>query len=308
MKRLLTSLAACSLLTHAANSQVYINELLVNPPGSDSTATLGLEYFELRGTPNLSLAGYYLISIEGQGTTTGRGDINQFFDLGSFSLGANGFLFARQYSASSPYTPVNGSATLAANSVGQGWGQVNVGGSSVGHSGDGTQFDLENSATTLLLVNIGSGVAPTLTLDLDTTVNDDGILDLPAGWTLLDSIGVMDASGTPAATDLSYGAITFRQGTVGGSAYGNIVTMATGSNLYVGRKGDSTGSTTGDWVASALTGSGGNFVFGPNTTDPSFIGLPLTIMQFGATNAPEPATWALLGLGLLTFGFIRRRR
>lgn len=307
MKRILLTLATGLLAASTMRAQVYINELLVNPPGSDSTATLGLEFFELRGTPNLSLAGYYLISLEGQGTTTGRGDINQFFDLGSFSLGANGFLFARQFSSTSPYT-VNGSATLAANSIGQGWGQVNVGGSSVGHSGDGTQFDLENSATTLLLVNIGSGAAPTLTLDLDTTVNDDGLLDLPSGWTVLDSIGVMDASGTPAATDLSYGAITFRQGTVGGSAYGNIITMAAGSNLYVGRKGDSTGSTSDDWVGSALTGSGGNFVFGANTTDASFVGLPLSIMQFGATNAPEPSSGLLLGAGFLLFGLVRRRR
>ena len=305
MKRIVVLLLGLSLVS-STRAQVYINELLINPPGADSTVSLGLEYFELRGTPNLSLAGYYLISIEGQGTTTQRGDINQFFDLGSFSLGANGFLFGRQ--SASPYTSVNGSATLAANSIGQGWGQANVGGSSVGHSSDGTQVDLENSAVTMLLVNIGGGPAPTLTLDLDTTNPDDGLLDLPAGWTLLDSIGLMDASGTPLATDTSYGAITFRQGAVGTSAYGNIITMPTGSNIYAARKGDSTGSTSDDWVASILTGSGGNFTFGPNTTDPSFVGLPITVMQFGATNAPEPSTWVLMGVGLLTFGVFRRFR
>src|SRR5512139_1544745 len=91
MKRTLTSLATLLFVSFAASAAVYINEVLPNAPGSDT----GNEHFELRGTPNMSLAGYYLLSLEGEGTT-GRGDINQLFDLGAFSLGANGYLFARQ--------------------------------------------------------------------------------------------------------------------------------------------------------------------------------------------------------------------
>ena len=96
MKTILSSLVLLASVSLAAAGQVYINEVLPNPPGSDSTASSGNEFFELRGTPNMSLSGYYLLSLEGQGST-GRGDINQFFDLGAFSLGANGYLFARQH-------------------------------------------------------------------------------------------------------------------------------------------------------------------------------------------------------------------
>ena len=82
MKKFITSLAVLAIFASAANADVWINEVLTNPNGSDSTATTGNEHFELRGTPGMSLWGYYLLSVEGGGTT-GRGDINQFFDLRS---------------------------------------------------------------------------------------------------------------------------------------------------------------------------------------------------------------------------------
>ncbi len=130
MKRIITSLAVLALAASITNAgPVWINEVLTNPNGSDSTATTGNEHFELRGTPNMSLSGYYLLSIEGGGTT-GRGDINQFFDLGSFSIGANGYLFARQNF--SPYTATAPGATVIQNTAGQGWG-LN-GASTVGHN------------------------------------------------------------------------------------------------------------------------------------------------------------------------------
>ncbi len=256
MKRIITSLAVLAILASAANAQVWINEVLTNPNGSDSTATTGNEYFELRGTPNMSLSGYYLLSIEGGGTT-GRGDINQFFDLGAFSIGANGYLFARQNF--SLYTPTAPGATVIQNTAGQGWGLTAA--STVGHSGDGTQVDLENGTTTMMLINIGIGSAPTLTLDLDA--NDDGWLDtLPTGWSIVDSVGIIEGSATGGATDWSYGAITLRvQGAAAGSSqYGNIVDVpgappTTAGAFYVGRKGESTGSTGDDWFGAILNGS-----------------------------------------------------
>jgi hypothetical protein len=304
MKRIIASLSLSAFAVCGGNAQVWLNEILANPTGSDSTATLGLEYFELRGTPNLSLAGYYLLSLEGQGTT-GRGDINQFFDLANFSIGANGYLIALQYG--SPYTPIASGAAVAQNSPSQGWGQANTAvGSSVGHNSDGSQLDLENSATTILLINKGSGAAPTLTDDLDT--NDDGLLDLPAEWTVLDSIGLMDATGTaPAVTDLSYGAITFRKGSVGTVPNGNVVELpTTGTSLYVGRKGESTGSTADDWFGANASGSAGAFIFN-TASDPFYLNRPISDMIFGGPNPiPEPGTLALLGLGGLRL-FLRRK-
>jgi hypothetical protein len=300
MNRILTSLAILACVAGVANAAVYINEVCPNAPGSDSTTTTGNEFFELRGTPNMSLAGYFLLSLEGQGGTN-RGDINQYFDLGSFSLGANGYLFARQ--AGSKYTATDLGATVIANTIGTGWGRANAGGvgSSVGHYSDGTQRDLENGATTILLINIGSGIVPTNTMDLDT--NEDGFLDLPTGWTVVDSVGIMDGA-DGAATDYSYGAITFRapssvSGThLGTCAYSNIIDVpgpltTTAGASYVGRKGESIGSTTNDWVGAILDGvetSPLDFVF-YSASDPAYNGMKLSDMVYGGTNASA----ALLG-------------
>lgn len=308
MKQILTCLTAVSALVSAANAQVVINEVLANPYGSDSSASTGYEFFELRGQANLSLSGYYLLSIEGQGTTL-RGDVNQFFDLGAFSLGANGYLFARQNF--SPYTTTAPGATVVQNTVSQGWGTAAT--STAGHSGDGTQVDLENSATTILLINKGAGAAPTLTLDMDA--NDDGLLELPAGWTLLDSVGLLDGV-SAAATDYSYGAITFRAaipaGTyLGGSALGNVIDVpgtspTTAGAFYVARKGESTGSTADDWFGANLSNSSTspNLAF---TTDPFYQGRPISDMVPGGLNPiPEPASLAFFGLGVL--GVLLRRK
>lgn len=279
-------------LTLSSNAAVYINEVLPNAPGGDT----GNEYFELRGTPNMSLAGYYLLSLEGEGGA-GRGDINQFFDLGAFSLGANGYLFARQ--AGSQYLATDPEATVIENTIGTGWGQANAGGvgSSVGHYSDAAQVDFENGATTIMLITIGTGIAPTNTLDLDT--NNDGFLDLPEGWTVVDSVGIMDGA-TPAGapTNFSYGAITFRVPGGTGGAYwgtnvsGNVIDIpgpvtTTAGTFHVGRKGESTGSTSNDWVGSIVDGAAAsplNFYF-YSSSDPSYTGMRLSDMVYGGTNA-----------------------
>ncbi len=308
MKSIFASLAVLALASHLATGQsVWINEVLTNPNGSDSGAAFGNEYFELRGTPGLALSGYYLLSLEGQGANTG--DINQFFDLGAFSIGANGYLFARQNL--SPYVATAGGATVIENTAGQGWGLT--GASTVGHSGDGTQVDWENSASTILLIQKGAGDAPALTTDLDT--DNNGTLDLPAGWTVADSVGIMDSSSANAA-DFSYGAITLRVGELGSSLEGVIVQVpgtppTSAGAFYVGRKGESTGSTADDWMGAILNGSSAapldiTFAY---SSDEAFVGKKTPDMVYGGPNlVPEPGTLALVGLGCLALIVGRKSR
>jgi hypothetical protein len=221
-----------------------------------------------------------------------------------------GYLFARQNF--SLYTPTAPGATVLQNTAGQGWGLT--GASTVGHSGDGTQVDLENGTTTMMLINIGSGSAPLLTLDLDA--NDDGWLDpLPTGWSVVDSVGIIEGSATGGATDFSYGAITLRvQGAAAGSSqYGNIVEVpgtppTTAGAMYVGRRDESTGSTADDWFGAILNGSASdplNITFA-SASNPFFQGHKLPDMIFGGANIPEPGSLALLGLGGLAL-FLRRK-
>jgi len=291
-------LAPClaAMMAFSASAQVYISEIAVNVPGGDT----GYEFWELRGTPGLSLAGYYLMSLEGQGTT-GKGDINQFFDLGAYSLGANGYLVGVQNNT--PYTIAPG-ATVVKETTQDGWG---LAGNSIGYSTDSTtSSDMENSATGILLVRVASGgTAPSVTLDLDT--DTDGLLDLPEGWTVVDSVGLLD-SVSAAEADRAYGAITFRNGTVGTNMLGNVFTISTetATSLYVARKGETTGSTDADWLGAALTGSAGNFSI-LRSTEPGAVWVPISDFVLGGPPVPEPSTLALFGCAAALL-FLRRKQ
>ncbi len=286
MNTKLVTLSIAGALVQSLSAQVWINEVLPNAPGSDT----GNEYFELRGAPNMSLTGYYLISLEGQGA--GKGDVNQFFDLSAFSIGANGYLFARQ--VGSQFAPTATGATVIDNSIGTGWGQVNGAGSSVGHHSDAAQVDIENGATTILLVNIGTGQPPDITMDLD--LDNDLTLDLPEGWTVVDSVGIMDGSGA-AATDATYAAIAFYvEGQLGTNVFGNMISIpgpmtTTAGTFHVGRKGESTGSTSNDWFGSVLQGSAAsplNFYF-ISSSDDSYTARLVSDMVYGGPNpVPDP--------------------
>ena len=104
---------------------------------------------------------------------------------------------------------------------------------------------------------LAGGVAPVLEQDLDT--GDDGWANdvFPTGWTILDMIGINSDDTEPDGrlyADLNYGA-----GTPPGGP--NIEPTATYIDLgyeieYVGRWGDSTGSTQFDWHATNLTNEG----------------------------------------------------
>src|SRR6266571_8572906 len=157
--------AIICLAAATARSDLLINEILFNPPGSDAPN----EYIELRGTPNLLLPpGTYFVAVEGD-TAKNPGTIKNVFDLSGRSIGGNGFLVLLQ--KNSLYT-VNSNATLLTNSAsGSGWGSGS--GSSIGHKGDGGITDLEHASVTFFLLQ--STNLPVPGTDIDA--NNDGVPD-----------------------------------------------------------------------------------------------------------------------------------
>lgn len=160
-------------ITGSALAQVQISELFLNPPGTDN----GFEFLELRGTPGMSLSGYHLLVIEGDGSAAGT--IDQVFDLSSFSIGSNGLFLWR-----------DASSTIDTNPL-----LTGVQGPSAGTTLTVADFtpDLENGTNTFVLGQFS--IAPTTGVDID--LDNDGVADnIPWGSaTFSDVIGIKE-SGT----------------------------------------------------------------------------------------------------------------
>jgi hypothetical protein len=245
---------------------IYINEVLFNPPGTDAPN----EYIELRGTPNsLIPAGTYLVVIDGDSGNTG--DVKVTINLSGLSFGSNGFLVILQQG--NTYTTASGATVITGTTTGFGGLAGSI------FAADGGATDLENDSVTFMLIQ--TGVAPTLTDNIDA--NNDGAPDgsVYAGWNVRDSIGILDGT---SASDRAYGAINFSNNTgTNGTATGTTI-LESFTAGYVGRIGDSTGSTAADLVASVPAGAQPNFTLGtPSQTAPTnFAGKPLN--HIGASN------------------------
>ncbi|MBM3977122.1 MAG: hypothetical protein FJ299_09045 [Planctomycetes bacterium] len=140
--------------------EITLSELLFNPPGTDN----GQEFVELRGVAGHSLAGYYLLAIEGD--TTSAGVVDVVYPLSS-TLGSNGLLLARDAASVISPAPAAGTTVLVAD----------------------FSPDIENGSNTYVL---GFGTPPTVGTDLDS--DNDGTLNggvLP-GFTIVDAIGVLE--------------------------------------------------------------------------------------------------------------------
>ena len=240
-----------------ARADLVINEMLFNPPSGDTTN----EFIELRGTPNLVLGnGTYLLAVEGDANGD-PGTIQNLFNLSGRRLGQNGFLVLLQkfhrYS-------VNSLATVVTNSDNDGgWG--NGSSSSVRHAGENGQIELESPSLTFFLIQTAN--APAIGDDIDA--NDDGVPDGArfASWTVLDSVGVLDADG---AGDVAYGRINFRHDKPPGQSakvpVGSTLIAVPFTPRYIGRNGNSSGWDKTNWVASDhLLGSAPLWFLGPNS-------------------------------------------
>lgn len=150
---------------YATNSAILINEILVNPIGTDDSR----EYVELIGPPGAALDGLTILEVSGNGTNIGK--IFWARDLSGASLGANGILLiGEMYQSLWPaWTGVPPATTLMDMNHPRG--------------------RLDNDTTTFLLVTNFTGA-----LDQDLDTNDDGNFDLTPFDQVLDSVGWLDGT------------------------------------------------------------------------------------------------------------------
>ena len=254
-------IAAVALAGAVQADPLLINEIYTDPPGGFGDRLQ--EYIEIIGTPNQVLGNIYFIQIEPEpGSNPAaptQGDIDLGFDLTGVRLGSNGKLVI---------APPNSGAILPAHNFDPAATLIQVGSDLDEYSQipgviTNSSATTENSGGTFAIIDIGSGPAPTFAQDLDT--DDDGTLDLPAEWTILDSIGFTGENDENAVGGL-YGEINFFAGnsTINGleevppgEAYDvdPSTVVLTGFEIeYVSRFGDG-----GEWFVANLTD-------GPNTT------------------------------------------
>ncbi len=254
----------------------WINEILLNPPGSPDTPQ---EYVEIRGQPNGVLpSGTYLVAVEG-GTNSNPGTIQNLFDLSGKTIGGNGFLVLLQRSNS--YAVPFGATRLQNEDSGPGWGSGAT--SSIGHTGEDGQTELENGSVTFFLVQTTN--RPVVGNDIDA--DDNGLPDgsAYAGWSIHDSIGLIGNAG---GGGFAYGAVNFRNTPAGIVLTGAVLDVGFEVD-YLGRNGNSTGTNLSDWVVGGkLAGTAPLWQLGSagNTQPASAAGKPLG--QPGAPNFGAP--------------------
>lgn len=263
----------------AGPGSLCLNEVFVSFNGTPQTTAD--EYIELRGPAGGTIAeGTYLTTIEGD-KNAGPGSVDSVIDLGGLAFGANGFLVLR--AGGSLYAVHPQAAVYTADGAGfSGNAWSNDPSPRQRFYSDAGVTNYERPSATYILMS--APARPGLDDDIDTVGGQgnpprgDGIPDgaIYSSWTIYDSVGAADNPNG----DFSYGLINFRTG--GSSGVGITVPIATRPN-YVGRFGDSFGSTANDWVESGLpTGTRPNFFLG--TAVPAGVsGKPLN--HVGTTNA-----------------------
>lgn len=222
-----------------------INEILYDELFGDANTS---QYVELRGEPNASLdQGTYLVVVDSEENLNNiEGTIHGIFDLSGLSFGSNGFLVLLPQG--SPYIPDPAATTLRSTEEGFGGLPGDIYSDSHDQS---DRIDFIFAGNTFFLIQ--TDVAPQLGDDIDA--DSDGFID-PVGvysnWNVLDSISVMwnlsDGHG--------YGSIVFVNTN---DVHVPEVTIAEGTTLvrvdgfgYVGRIGNSTGSSAKDWVGGTV--------------------------------------------------------
>jgi predicted extracellular nuclease len=239
-----------------------LNELKVNPPGTDNP----WEYVELRGDPGTALTNLSFLSVEGDNNTN-LGNATFVQALGSSSFGSNGLLAIT--------APAGSGATLPAATT------------RIEAPAMGTGSALQNDSNSFLLVSSTSPIATGTDLDTD----NDGALDLPAGVAVVDAIGWSDGG----AGDRVYGGAVLVQPSGVPDAATRFPNDTTASSAAAWYGGDLTGSQ--DTVTYSATAVSANFPVGGALTPgdvnaPSAVDQPVTISCGEANLATTPGTAA----------------
>lgn len=284
--------------------QLQINEIAIDPPGTDTT----FEFFELKGSPGLSLDGWWLLFIEGDKGAAPfiSGTVDGAIDLSGNSVGDNGLFLWRQSSTVIDSDPF--SAGVQGPSAGT-------------FVKEGAFRSPENNSTTIALVYGFEGTEGVTDLDLD----DDGIAEnlsaLGSGAFVADVLGIRENDGTPEddfAYDLGFADAVLAPvfaftpdyiARLGGDGVLVADLNAVGGNLanggtfdrnefftysaYRGLNGDGITTRDEDWENYANSGLVGDLWF--------------EHVSAGTANpVPEPATLLALTLGLSAVA-VRRR-
>src|SRR5262249_23512671 len=124
---------------------------------------------------------------------------------------------------------------------------------------------LPSGSATYFLVQ--SSIAPTIGTDIDpsNTGTLDG--DWQGQWNVLDTIALLDGTTNG---DITSAALTYRHAPpgTGTTSFGTITDIGFDAQ-YVGRDGNTTGSTSTDWAVATVTGTQPNVTLGDPTTIPA---------------------------------------
>ena len=219
---------------------LLLNEVLSDPSGTDAP----FEYVEIKGTPGALLTDIYFVSIEGDSASQGLADV--VVNLSGQSMGSNGLLVIKADGL--------GHAIPAETTI--------VVGPEAFNSGGGA---LENGSNSFALIRSPSGIVAASDLDPE----NDGILNLPSGATLIDCIGWIDGG----AGDLAYGAVLTQAAAIPAGAATRFLHDNRALNTAAWYSGDMAAPNSSTAYTSTVANRSSNFPVGGAIT-PGNINVP----------------------------------
>lgn len=275
-------LAVVALAAPVARAEIRINEVYANPPGDEDLVNK-IEFIELISTTGgiESLGGLTLLLIDSNGANTG--DIDEAWNLTSFSTGTNGLLLIGNNFDDVPLGGDFSGLVDPATTFGDPGSDAPI------FSGMGNA-DMDNDALTLLLVSNFTGE-----VDQDLDPGNDGVLDTTPWNSIIDSLGWLD-NNAGVLEGTIYTSVDLSQGGAGGFTPDDAARI----------NGNLTANSAAAWYGGEIDGEGIATAF--QSGDVFNLPAPDAEMTPGSTNfiVPEPASLALLtvGLGLM----LARRR